>query len=402
MTQKNAASALAVAQLWLQPLRWLAVLSVCAYYHLAYRIRGWGGVLPRNRGPALLVINHQHEIETAVIVAALSVRSWSWRYPIFAVSSRRMFEPGFMAERIPWLNFALRRSKFGPLFGAIGLQPIENELHTRPFVGLASSLLERHGDLPLADVFRERALSRLPVGMKALSDLLSSAYFKPARGNASLSELREPYRSESLEMTRAQLDADSATFVRLVSDGATLFLAPEGRYSGDGKMQRLRGLLSKLAPLARIWLAGISYDPFVGWRLSMLYRVAPASGEAALDAQMKAVRPVTTSALLATWLRAKRGPFSVLDASDAIQQQLRELPGVLFVDPDLRRNPARMVRAALAGMIRLGMLRAAGSGLTLTERRAHPQFPRTTDMIAYQANFHEETLEGARIIELGA
>src|SRR6202521_6005665 len=346
MQQKNVASALAVAPLWLQPLRSLAVLSVTAYYHLAYRIRGWGGVLPRKRGAALLVINHQQEIETAVIVATLSVRSWSWRYPIFAVSSRRMFEPGFMAERIPWLNFALRRSKFGPLFGAIGMQPIENELHTRPFVGLASSLLERHGDLPLTDVFRDRALSRLPAGMKDLSDLLSSKYFKPARSYVSLSELREPYRSESLEMTRTQLDADSATFVRLVSDGATLFLAPEGRYSGDGKIQPFRGLLSRLA-------------------------------------------------LLATWLRKEPRPFSALKASDAIAQQLRELPAALFVAPDLRRNPARMVRAALAGMRRLGMLRTAGSSLTLTERRAHPQFPRTTDMIAYQANFHEETLEGA-------
>lgn len=402
MPQKNAASALAVAPLWLQPLRWLAVLSVTAYYHLAYRIRGWGGVLPRNRGPALLVINHQQEIETAVIVATLSVRSWSWRYPIFAVSSRRMFEPGFMAERIPWLNFALRHSKFGPLFGAIGMQPIENELHTRPFVGLASSLFERHDDLPLTEVFREKALSRLPAGMKTLSDFLSSEYFKPARSYVSLSELREPYRSESLKMTRAQLDADSATFVRLVSDGATLFLAPEGRYSGDGKIQPFRGLLARLAPMARIWIAAISYDPFVGRRLSMLYRVAPADTATALDAQVKAARPVTTSAMLATWLRARRGSFSALDASDAIERQLRELPEGLFVDPDLQRNPRGMTRAALAGMLRLGMLRADGSGLTLTERRAHPQFPRTTDMIAYQANFHEETLEGARIIELGA
>ncbi|MGZ3517245.1 MAG: hypothetical protein ACXVAM_08720 [Vulcanimicrobiaceae bacterium] len=386
-------SALRVAPLHLQPLRWVTVLSVSAYYSIAYRIRGWGR-LPRRRGPTLLVANHQHEIEAPAVVALQSVQTFSWRHPVFTVSSRRMWEPGFFAERIPWLKVVFRDVNLGPLFAAIGMQPIENELHSRPFVSLAYTLQKAHGDIPVSAVFQDRALQRLPAGVTMLSDLLKPDHFDVGRTPVTLSELQEPYRRDSIKLTREQLETDIAHFETLQRDGATIFLAPEGSYSGDGKMQRLRGILTRLAPLARIWLVGISYDPFVGRRLSMLYHVAPAVDDVPLDAQLKRLRPVTTSALLATWLRDRTDPFTEREAVDAVTQQLSALPRVLFVDPELRRDPERTVHAALAGMHRFGMLEWNGSHHRLGERRAHPQFPRTIDMIAYQSNFHEETLEG--------
>src|SRR5208283_4063302 len=139
---------LGVAPLYLQPLRWTSILSVVAYYHIAYRIRGWGQ-LPRRRGPMLVIANHQHEIEAAVVISDMTVRSLYWRYPIFTVSSRRMWEPGFFAERIPWLSLPLRPFNFGWLFSALGLQPIENELHVRPFVSIAHALNASHPGLSI-------------------------------------------------------------------------------------------------------------------------------------------------------------------------------------------------------------------------------------------------------------
>jgi hypothetical protein len=388
-----------VSPLWLQPLRWAAVGCVAAYYRVAYRIRGWGR-FRTGRGPILVVANHQHEIESAVVVASLSLAARSWRYPVFTVSSRRMWEPGFLAERFPWLRSLLRGVNPGRLFSAIGMQPIENDLHARPFVSLAHTLYHRRGDLPIDEVFRERALARLPSSVKTLSDLLEPAHFDAGRAIVTLSELREPYRSEAVTATREQLERDLARFERLQRSGATIFLTPEGFYTGDGKMQRLRGVLTRLAPLARIWLAGISYDPFVGRRLSLLYRIAPAADTLPLDVQLKALRPVTASALLASWLW-ERGiaRLTEREALDAVTRQLADLPTGLFVDPALRRRPAALVRAALAGMVRLGMLRVErsdGRRYVLTQRRHHPQFPRTHDMIVYQANFHHETLDGAR------
>ncbi|MBV9278438.1 MAG: hypothetical protein JOZ97_09390 [Candidatus Eremiobacteraeota bacterium] len=382
------------APLWVQPLRWTAASSMTVYYSLAYRITGWGTMSWR-RGSTLLVANHQHEIESPAIVALMTVRTLSWRYPIFTVSSRRMWEPGFLAQRIPWLAFMLSAVNLGPMFSALGMQPIENELHARPFASLAYTLHQKFGDLKVNDVFKPRALERLPQHVRRLSDLLPPR--NPAVGQTvvTLSELNDPYKQAALTQTREQLDEDLLHFERLARAGATIFLAPEGFYSGDGRMQRLRGVLSRLQPLATVWLLGISYDPFVGKRLSLLYRLARAVERVPLDVQLKRLRPVTTSALIATWLRAQTEPFTAPQAFNAVGDQLASLPRGVFVEPRLQRNPQKLTLAALDGMTRLGTLLKRDNTYVLTQRRSHPQFPRTRDMIEYQANFHAETLAGA-------
>lgn len=388
-------SALRVAPLPLQPLRWASILSVACYYRLPYRIRGWGS-LPRKRGPTLLIANHQHEIESAVLISDLTIATVSWRYPIFTVSSRRMWEPGFFAERISWLSPVLRMLNFGWLFSSLGLQPIENELHERPFVSVAYSLQSLHGDLDAEAVFAESARTRLPKTVKRIGDLLSAQHFATSRSRVKLNEVLEPYRKELLQLTRAQVEADLQHFENLQRAGSTIFLAPEGFYSGDGKMQRLRGSLSRLAPLAEIWLAGISYDPLVGRRLSMLYRLGKAEPNTPLDLQLKRIRPVTTSALLGTWLH-ERGEqtFTAPEAHHAIEAGLSALPNVLFVEPELRRDPHRLTLRALEGLLQHDIAEVDGMTYRLKPRRTHPQFPRTTDIIEYLYNFHRETLEGA-------
>lgn len=385
-----------VAPLLLQPLRWASVLSVSLYYHRAYRIRRWGG-LPRRRGPTLLIANHQHEIESAVLISDLTLSTLSWRYPIFTVSSRRMWEPGFFAGRIPWLNPVLGMLNFGWLFSAIGLQPIENELHTRPFVSVAYELMNLHGDLEVQQVFTESARRRLPASVKRVGDLLRTNNFIAGRTRVKLNEVSEPYRKELMEQTRAQIESDLQHFENLQREGASIFLTPEGFYSGDGKMQRLRGALSRLAPLAQIWLAGISYDPLVGRRLSVLYRLGQAVAGVPLDLQLKRERPVTTSALLGTWLHGRAGaPFTEREARAAIESSIAALPSVLFVEPELRSDPRALTQRALEGLVRLGIATKDNAAYRLTSKRTHAQFPRTADIIEYLYNFHAETLEGAR------
>lgn len=374
----------------IQPVRWLGGICISSYYRIAYRTRGWGA-LPRKRPPSLLVANHQHEMESAIIVADQTLRSLTWRNPINTISSRRMWEPGFFAERIPWLRPLFRTANLGWFFAGLGLQPIENELHARPFVSIAYALRQTHGDLPAAHVFSERAIARIP-GVTTLSELLGAANFDIARGVVKINELNDPYRAEILAQTRSQLEVDIANFEQLMRRGATVFLTPEGFYTTDGKMQRFRGILSRLAPMARIYAVGISYDPFIEGRFTMLYRVREADPDIPLETSIKRTRPVTVSALLGTWLHNCKTAFSEDEAVAAVRAQLAELPEHLFVDPDLVRDPARMTRTALAGMTKLGMLDRFGMRYALTDRRRHSQFPKTDDLIAYQANFHAETL----------
>jgi MFS family permease len=389
-----------LSPLWSWPMRLTAVVTTFAWNRLKHRVRGWGR-LPRRRGPSLIVANHQHDFESAVIVTSVVVQSGSWRHPLFTASSRRMYEPGFLAERLSPLRFFLRRVNAGPLFVALGMLPIENELGSRAISALAWSAQQRHGVQFLRDVFDERVAAQFPPETKT-SDLVRREFFVKAREVVKLSTLREPYRREILDETRANVEKDLALMEDVVRRGGTFYLTPEGKYSTDGRIGAMRGAIEHLAPHATIYLAGVSYDPFVAKGLSMLYclrrlddRDASADGRfARLKGTLAAIRPVVTSQLLGAWLaRGDEAAFTEQEACTAVAQRLANLPPAIFVDPELRRDPRRMTRLALSVMTELEILqRVDGDRYRLSARRRHPLFPQVHDMVAYQAQFLEETL----------
>jgi MFS family permease len=387
-----------ISSLWGWPVRFLAVTLNFAWDHFAYRIRGWGSI-PRRRGPTLIVANHQHDLESMVIVTSTTVRSGSWRHPIFTASSRRMYEPGFMAERIPWLRFILRRVNAGPLFVTLGMLPIENELGSRAVSAFAWSVQRRHGPLLLREVFDESVAAEFPPETKT-SDLRSARCFAKSRTVVKASALREPYRREILDETRANIELDLALMEDVVRRGGSFYLTPEGKYSIDGRIRPMRGAVERLAPLAEIYLVGVSYDPFVARRFSMLYRVErfgrfEEGGMPKLKRTLAAIRPVVTSQLLSEWLASAPEQFSEEDACAAVATRLTTLPPTLFVEPELRRDPRAMVHAALPLMVGWNILERVADRYRLAARRTHPQFPFVEDIVAYQASFLQETLENA-------
>jgi MFS family permease len=382
-----------LSSLWGWPLRFAAVTSNYAWDHVAYRMRSWGR-LQRRRGPTLLVANHQHDFESPAIVSSTTVQSGSWRHPIFTASSHRMYEPGFFADRIPWLRFLLRRVNAGRLFMTLGMLPLENELSSRALAAFAWSVQRRHGPLPIADVFEERVAGRFPAETQT-SDLWRGEFFDRARAVVKLTTVREPYRREILDETRADVDADLARLEDVVRRGGTFYLTPEGRYTYDGRMRPMRGAVERLAPLATIYLAGVSYDPFVSRRLTMLYRIVPL-GDAPMTKKLAAIRPVVASQLLGAWLH-ERGevPFAAHEACGAVRERLARLPYGLFVDPELKRRTDALVRAALPLMVSWQILRRENDSYALASERRHPQFPFVRDIIAYQHAFLEETIANA-------
>jgi MFS family permease len=387
-----------ISSLWAVPLRATAVLANYSWDHVAYRVRHWGKV-PRRRGPTLIVANHQHDFESMAIVSTTTVESGPWRHPIFTASSRRMFEPGFLATRIHWLRFLLRRVNAGQLFVSLGMLPLENELGSRAIAAFAWAVQRRHGPLPLSQIFDERVAARFPAGTKS-SDLWRRDLFAQAHGVVKVSTVREPYRREILDETREYVERDLARMEEIVRRGGTFYLTPEGHYTTDGRMLPMRGVIERLGPLATIYLVGVSYDPFVSKRLSMLYRIARLTEGAQpwmtrMTRTLAAIRPVTTSQLLGTWLLSRSGSFMPDDAVRAVEGMLAMLSPALFVDPELRRNPRAMVSRALPLMVKWKILECDGGCYVLAARRCHPQFPFVDDIIAHQARFLEETLENA-------
>jgi MFS family permease len=359
---------------------------------LRVRVRQWGR-LPRGRGPTLLIANHQHEDESEIVVERTFLQG-PWR-PAFTASSRRMYEPGFFATRMPWLAPVMRDVNAGPLFVALGMLPLENELAVRPLRSLAYAVHARHGDVPADAVFRDEARAPLP-GARRLSDLLAPAAFAASDTRVRVSYMREPFRGELLADVRAGIAEDVGRIADVVRRGATFFVTPEGFYSTDGRMRPLKGIVERLVPLARVWFAAIAFDPFRGRRLSLLYRIVEPEDPRDLATSLAAARPVTTSALLAQWLLAVDLPFSDDEACDGIVRLRDALPRGAFVDPELARDPRRCVDEALARMTRRELLLAGSGRRRIGERRGDARFPGVTDIVAFQATFLGETVAALR------
>jgi MFS family permease len=354
------------------------------------RLRRWGR-LPFRRGATVLIANHQHEDEGEAIVQR-ALWDGPWLRPVFTVSSRRMYEPGFFAGRFPALAPLFWHINFGFLFRAMGMMPVENQLSSRPLRSLALALEREHGDLPLADVLLPDALAQLPGAPARLSDARSSRYVAAATQTIKLSHLKEPYRREMLEATRAQIDADVADIVRVVRAGSTFYINPEGTYSVDGRMHPLKGIMKNVVPYATLMLAAVAYDPFAPKRLGMLYRTVAPADPADPARSLAAARPVTASALVAADLVTRTEAFARTAAIDAFIARLRALPRGAFVDPEVLAAPEAAAATILDELVRRGVLIADGPLLRRGLPQLDPRFPATVDMVTYQANFLAETI----------
>jgi hypothetical protein len=376
-----------------RPMQWTAAASRRLYLPLKIRIRQWGS-LPARRGPAVLITNHQHVDEGEIVFARALLEHP--HVPMIAVNSRRTFETGFFAARLPWTAPFTRRMNATGLWLRVGILPIENHLHSRALISLAEEVRRKHGDLPLATILSDEVTARLGLAQCTLTDLWKPAYFARAQTTVKLANLKQPFRREALENFRATMAADIADVVERVRAGATFYVTPEGDFSRDGRLHPLRnGLTDAVAQVAEAWLCPIAYDPFRGRRLSMLYRILRPAIPEDLQTSLAAARPVTTSALLATFLAGVDAPFAAASARESVRAQLAALPRGAFADPEVRRDPDACVDEALTVLVRLGFLGAERTRYRLTGIRADARFPHVADMIAFQRNMLEETLEAA-------
>ena len=383
---------------WGAPIRILSGFFVGVYLRIAYRIRSWGD-LPAKRGPSLVISNHQIEIDLMAAMAHFILHG-GWRTPVLTASAKLMYEPGFLALRIPWLWRVFYNANLGWLFEGLGLMPLENELQSRSIARWAWGVQRRHGVLPLDQVFKPAVVEQHGLGGLTTRDLSSAQRFKRAQETyVRISDLLPPHRKESFDEMRAGVDRDLDRIEAAMRRGATFYVTPEGDYPSDGTMLPFRGIWDRLAPHAEaVYLAAISYDPFVGRKLSQLYRIVKLRDKSQVVSELKAARPVTTSALLAEWLSERASPFTEEEAVAAIEYRLAGLPSELFVDPELEATPRALTLHALKNLCRYGVLRRANGSLELTDVRKHPQFPETTDIVAFQVRFFGETLEGLQQI----
>jgi hypothetical protein len=367
------------------------------YWPFKVRVRQWGG-LPANRGATVLITNHQFGDEGEIVISRVFL-THPWKRLVM-VNSRRTFETGFFAARLPWTAPFMRHVNPTGLWERFSILPVENHLFSRTLLSLAEEIRGAHGDITLDDILPADRIAPLGVpGTLRLGELWSMANFFKAQTTVKVAYLKEPYRREALEHFRATSSADVARIVETIRDGATFYVTPEGDFSRDGTMHRMRGgITDAVLPVAQPWLCAIAYDPFRGKRLGMLYRILRAHDTSDLGTTLAAARPVTTSALLAAALAGRTTAFTSADAAALVRARLIDLPANAFVDPELQRDIAGCVNDALAGMVRLGTLRAGAdsASYTLTGHHVDARFPHIGDTIAYHATMLAETVACAR------
>ncbi|HEY5425744.1 MAG TPA: hypothetical protein VIJ77_04265 [Candidatus Tumulicola sp.] len=363
------------------------------YMNFKIHVRQWGH-LPAKRGATVLITNHQHMDEGEMITARTFLRH-PWK-PLFMCNSRRTFETGFIAARLPWTARFTRGVNLTGLWDCFSILPIENHLFSRPLVSLVEELRAAHGDLGLDAILPDETLASLELDGRVFSDLWKLENFARAQAWIKVGRLKQPYRREVLENLRTVNQRDIAAIVERVRAGATFYVTPEGDFSRDGRMHPMRnGIVDALAPFADLWLCAVAYDPFRDGRLSMLYRVLPYAGVADVGTSLAAARPITISALLAAFLLDDSDGFAASDAVLAVRRRLDSLPGNVFVDPVLRRAPDATVLKALETLRKRGALRGDGERYHLSTDRTDARFPHVPDMIAFQRNMLEETVASA-------
>jgi hypothetical protein len=364
------------------------------YMKFIMRIRQWGQ-LPAKRGATVLITNHQYIDEGEIITARTFLRH-PWK-PLAMCNSRRTFETGFIATVWPWSMRLTRNLNLSGLWDWYGVLPIENHLFSRPLISLAEELRAAHGDLALDAILPSEVLVPLGLDGCLLSDLWKVDYFTRAHAWVKVTHLKRPYRHEVLENLRTVTKRDIAAIVERVRGGVTFYITPEGDFSRDGRMHTMRnGIVDALSPFAALWLCAVAYDPFAPGRLSMLYRVVPYAGGADIGTTLAAERPITRSALLAAFLLEGPETFTGNDAVRAVRERLESLPSNVFVDPELRRAPDAAIVKAIAVLQERGTLASESGRYRLTAQREDARFPHVPDMITYQRNMLDETLESAQ------
>lgn len=398
-------------------LRLFFAAGLYLYAHVAYRVRIWGR-LPRRRPATLVLANHQHDLDGMVAPSVLNLRR-PWRSPVYCVSSQRWFEPGFLSVRLRVrIRTWMYRWNLAKLFHALGVLPIENQPLSRPDASLAYDILCDRGDLPLQEVFTERALARYDVRP---DDTLRSLWHH-RNGSVSLVEgslrnLQPPYRQFIRERERTVIEQQANRLVEVLRAGGTMFMTPEGRYSTDGRLAPLRASLELLLPIAsKVYLFGLSYELFTRRRATFLGRVVPFEHRnqtlVALAQALCAARPITFTQLFCDWVRGRAtrdlerassssdvDSFTVQDVHAALQDKLARLPERAFVDPDLKLHLRHTIARAMRNLVRLGMVRVENARLHVTDRRTNEHFPSVPDIISYQSEMFRETMAAIEALE---
>ena len=185
-----------------------------------------------------------------------------------------------------------------------------------------------------------------------------------------------------------------------LQEGGTLYLTPEGRYSLDGRVQRLRLALRELLPLAeRVYGVTINYDPFLRKHLSLYVRMERFAPDGDAAEWLAQHRMITISQVVAASVLGLPEVFHAQDVQADVRRRVQAFPPAACTASELARGDDVVLRC-LRGMVRRGILQSApgleAGNLARGPERELPDFRGVPDILVFLKQSLEETLQACR------
>jgi hypothetical protein len=299
------------------------------------------------------------------------------------------FEPGFLSRVVrqpAWFSHVLHSLSVGRVLDLIGVHPLQGWA-TRPAESWIRDVLAAEGDLRAAETLAPAALKALAdatgepaarIGDYRLSRLLAWRYTRRLPLLAGPDLLSGVARRGAERRAVATAKTQVAAMADWLRRGGSLYSAPEGGFSLDGRLSRITSGFHRLLRAApaetRIVPIAVVYDFMATRRMRMFVDLAPAIERAAelppreLDAQ-----------LYRAWRRAARFTCTQLGAGFLVERGQSADP--LFTEGELAATLTQRAQAlAAAGRhadARLlapgGARRRAASFLAFAAKRGYAQ-----------------------------
>ena len=361
----------------------------------------------------LVVSNHQRESDVPILATAMCHRNGLRildPLPFFAMREDLLRRNALARLLWTWprpIARALALIPIGWFFDAVRTRPIRRLREFTLGETLDALIAAGLGDASPGEVFNARGLREIAAQNEKLPahlrDLELGAAWRTYWG---WRRLRADARRKLEPQFRQTVAAHIECFVSLLAERHTLFVAPEGTISPDGRLGRMRAgaweICRRLQTPPQILPLALSYDALTPGRLRVVVKAGtPAAPDLrsrrAFDADLRAriVRlcALTPSHLLAHWLSAGPQRFTTGDLCDWLQRgvDVAREEGLTLDPLWLRRSCEDLVHERMAWLERKRLVvRETDGWRNRWPRAAAPGWDAPENVVRYLANSLED------------
>jgi len=253
---------------------WVTATMYCAT-HLLYQVEVHGEENFSYEPSTVITCAHKRDIDISVVIPCLYFLQRPGRLKalrgLYFPARDDLYERGFLMIYFPWLNrfrFLMRRTSVAFNFRAVQACPVK-----LPDEQTANQLLNEtirlEGDSPLVaaltDEWYQKLMGELPANSKLrLSDAIKLAPLTVLAQYATPRMFSEPLATRIRERHHRTIMGQLRHLTRVLDKGGSLFIAPEGRVTPDGRFGKMRAAFNRIVQQAHVNLrmlpVNLTYD----------------------------------------------------------------------------------------------------------------------------------------------